>query len=112
MSKESEHRHEKERLTLGQTVGAKATRKLRAQRKSMSGIWFGLGMMGVIGWSVVIPTLLCVALGIWLDNHHPGKHSWTLMLLVIGLAIGCFTAWHWVLKEGKEIHDNQENNHE
>ena len=45
-------------------------------------------MMGLIGWSVVVPTLLGAALGIWLDNRHPGTHSWTLMLLVIGLAYG------------------------
>jgi predicted F0F1-ATPase subunit len=38
------------------------------------GVWFGLGMMGLIGWSVVVPTLLGAALGIWLDAHHPGKH--------------------------------------
>ena len=42
-------------------------------------------MMGLIGWSVVVPTLLGAALGIWLDKHHPGKHSWTLALLVAGL---------------------------
>jgi ATP synthase protein I len=42
---------------------------------------------------VVVPTLLGTALGIWLDNHNPGTHSWTLMLLVIGLVIGCLNAW-------------------
>jgi hypothetical protein len=45
-------------------------------------------MMGLIGWSVAIPTLLGAALGVWLDKRHPGSHSWTLMLPVIGLAIG------------------------
>ena len=29
-------------------------------------------MMGLIGWSVAVPTLLGAALGIWLDKHHPG----------------------------------------
>ena len=42
-------------------------------------------MMGLIGWSVVVPTLLGAALGIWLDERHPGAHSWTLALLVAGL---------------------------
>ena len=73
-------------------------------------VWFGLGMMGLIGWSVAIPTLLGAAFGIWLDNRHPGSHSWTLMLLVIGLVIGCVNAWHWVGKEDKEIREEQENN--
>ena len=66
-------------------------------------------MMGLIGWSVVVPTLVGAALGIWLDKHHPGEHSWTLMLLVAGLVIGCFNAWHWVAKENKEIRGQEDN---
>ncbi|MEI9896708.1 MAG: AtpZ/AtpI family protein [Chthoniobacter sp.] len=92
-------------------VGAKAARKIRA-RKSTQGVWFGLGMMGLIGWSVVVPTLLGAALGMWLDKHHPGAHSWTLALLVAGLSLGCFNAWHWVAKEEKAIREQQEDHHE
>ena len=92
-------------------VGMKATRKLKA-RKSTQGVWFGLGMMGLIGWSVVVPTLLGAALGIWLDKHHPGKHPWTLALLVAGLAIGCLNAWHWVAKEDKAMREDQEDDDE
>jgi ATP synthase protein I len=93
----------KPKQSLSQEVGAKAARKLKARRNSGQGVWFGLGMMGLIGWSVVIPTLLGAALGIWLDSHCPGKHPWTLALLVAGLAIGCLNAWHWVAKEDKEM---------
>ena len=70
-------------------IGVKAARKLRAMRNPGPAAWFGLGMMGLIGWSVTVPTLLGAALGIWLDSHHPGRHPWTLALLVAGLAIGC-----------------------
>ena len=93
-------------------VGVKATRKLKARRNNASGVWFGLGMMGLIGWSVVVPTLLGAALGLWLDQRYPGGHSWTLALLVAGLVIGCFNAWHWVEKEDKAMHDEQDNNNE
>ena len=93
-------------------VGAEAARKLKAERNPNKGVWFGLGMMGLIGWSVVVPTLLGAALGIWLDNRHPGKHSWTLTLLVVGLVIGCVNAWHWVDKEDKEMQKDQENHDE
>ena len=97
---------------LGQEVGAKAARKLRARRHVTRTVWFGLGMMGLIGWSVVVPTLLGAALGVWLDKHHAGTHSWTLMLLVIGLGLGCLNAWHWVAKEEKEMREEQEDNDE
>ena len=92
------------RQTLAAQIGAKAARKLKA-RNSTQGVWFGLGMMGLIGWSVVVPTLLGAALGLWLDKHHAGEHSWTLALLVAGLVIGCFNAWHWVAKEDEEMGD-------
>lgn len=87
-------------------VGGKAARKLKAQRKASQSIWFGFGMMGIIGWSVVVPTLLGAALGVWLDKRQPGRHSWTLMLLAIGLVIGCVNAWHWVSKEDREMRDD------
>jgi len=67
-----------------------------------------LGMMGLIGWSVVVPTLLGAALGQWLDKHHPGRHAWTLALLAAGLILGCLNAWHWVAKEDKAMRDDQE----
>jgi ATP synthase protein I len=94
--------------SLSEEVGAKAARKLRARRNSEQGVWFGLGMMGLIGWSVAIPTLLGAALGLWLDRHYPGTHPWTLALLVAGLAIGCFNAWHWVANEDKAMQEEQE----
>jgi len=95
-----------------QQVGEKAARKLNAQRHVTQTVWSGLGMMGLVGWSVAVPTLLGAALGIWLDKHYPGSHSWTLMLLAIGLGLGCFNAWHWVSREDREIHKQGENNHE
>ena len=98
----------KPKTSLSEEVGAKAARKLRARRHSAQGVWFGLGMMGLIGWSVAIPTLLGAALGLWLDQHYPGKHAWTLALLVAGLSIGCFNAWHWVANEDKAIREEQE----
>jgi ATP synthase protein I len=101
----------KNESTFAGQVGAKAARKLKA-RNSTQGVWFGLGMMGLIGWSVAVPTLLGAALGIWLDKHHPGKHAWTLALLVAGLAIGCLNAWHWVANEDKAMRDEQEDDHE
>jgi ATP synthase protein I len=92
-------------------VGAKAVRKIRA-RKSTQGVWFGFGMMGLVGWSVAVPTLLGTALGIWLDKYHPGEHPWTLSLLVVGLAVGCLNAWHWVAEEEKAMRNEKEGDDE
>jgi ATP synthase protein I len=94
-------------------VELKAPRKLRMQRDKSQGVWFGLGMSGLIGWSVAAPTLLGAMLGLWWDRHHPGVHSWTLMLLVIGLVVGCANAWHWLSQQEAAMQeDGKEDIHE
>ncbi|EGF24363.1 AtpZ/AtpI family protein [Rhodopirellula baltica] len=100
------------RSGFSQEVEAKAKRKLKAQRSAHQGVWFGLGMMGLIGWSIVVPTLLGAAIGLWLDRNHAASHSWTLTLLIAGLLIGCWSAWQWVAKEDKAMRDEQENDDE
>lgn len=97
---------------LARQVGTKAERKIKAQRNVNRTVWLGLGMMGLIGWSVVIPTLLGAVFGLWLDKNYPVNYSWTLTLLIIGLLIGCLNAWHWVAREHKEINKEQEDNDE
>ena len=110
MGDQSKNKSSRSKPTFSQEVGAKAARKIKARRNSTQGVWFGLGMMGLIGWSIVVPTLLGAALGVWLDSRHPGANSWTLMLLILGLVLGCLNAWHWVSKEDREMREEQENN--
>jgi ATP synthase protein I len=102
----------KDASTLAGRIGTKANRKLKARRNSSQGVWSGLGMMGLIGWSVAIPTLLGASLGMWLDSRFPGGRSWTLALMVAGLAIGCSNAWFWVSKEDKAMRDEPEDHDE
>ncbi len=86
-----------------QQVAAKAARKLRARAAGPQTVWFGLGMSGLIGWSVAVPTVLGAVLGLWWDRRHPGPHSWTLALLTAGLVLGCFNAWQWVSRQNRAI---------
>jgi ATP synthase protein I len=87
-------------------VGAQAARKLKARREGTKSVWFGLGMSGLVGWSVTVPTLIGAALGLWVDKHYPSTYSWTLMLLLMGLIIGCLNAWRWVASEYKEMQED------
>jgi len=112
VSEEAKEKRAADETAFIQQVGEKAARKLKAQRHVTQTVWSGLGMMGLVGWSVAVPTLLGAALGFWLDKHYPGGRSWTLMLLAIGLGLGCFNAWHWVAKEGREIREQEENKDE
>ncbi len=91
--------------TFSREVGAQAARKLKAQHQGTRSIWLGLGVSGVIGWSVTVPALVGIAIGVWADQNHPSRYSWTLMLLFTGLFIGCLNAWHWVDSEDKSMHE-------
>ena len=93
--------------SLSRQIAGKAQRKLRARRNKSPGVWFGLGMMGLVGWSIVVPTLLGASIGVWIDRHYPGEHSWTLALLVSGLTLGCFNAWHWIDRETRNQSDQE-----
>lgn len=88
-------------------VGMKETRKIKARREKGKGLWFGLGMMGAIGWSIAVPTLIGVAIGIWLDKILPGRISWTLTFLFVGLVSGCINAWYFIKKEQKSIAEEE-----
>lgn len=83
-------------------VGGKAVRKLKSRSTGQQSPWFGLGMFGLVGWSIVLPTLLGVFAGSWVDDQWPSQVSWTLTLMFIGLGLGCANAWLWIKKETSE----------
>ncbi len=90
---------------LEEAVASRVRQKAEAERQGDRGMWFGLGMFGLIGWSVSIPTLLGAAIGIWIDSRFDGPHSWTLMLLMLGVTIGCVNAWVWVSRETEDFQE-------
>lgn len=80
-------------------VDQRAKRKLHARRQHPRSAWFGLGMFGLVGWSVAVPALLGIALGVWIDKRWPSQVSWTLTFLMIGVGLGCLNAWYWIKHE-------------
>ncbi len=99
---------EETQAEFAEKIGSREAHKVSARENKSGGVWFGLGMMGMIGWSVAIPTLIGVAIGIWLDTRYPGQISWTITFLFAGLAVGCFNAWYWVERERKKINGYHE----
>jgi ATP synthase protein I len=92
--------------SLSERVGRKAGRRIRARRAAPRSVWFGMGMFGLVGWTVAVSTLLGVALGVWIDRTWPGRYSWTLTLLLAGLIGGLFNAWYWIQKESRDAGDD------
>ena len=95
----SKHNHRKLRAHFMQRITTRERRKLRARRQQDRSLWFGLGLLGLVGWSIVLPTLLGLAVGVWIDGQFPSRFSWTLMLMFAGLMLGCLNAWNWVARE-------------
>jgi ATP synthase protein I len=107
MNPKPDEKSETERTAFSRQIEVKAARKLKAQQTPLRSVWLGFGVTGVIGWSVAAPALLGALIGLWLDSRYPGGRSWTLMLLVAGLCLGCFQAWNWVAKEDKAMHTDR-----
>lgn len=87
---------------LADTVARKQARKQRARQEGERGLAHGFGMFGMVGWSVAVPTLLGIALGVWIDSRSQSGYSWTLMLMIAGLVVGGINAWYWVSKESED----------
>jgi len=104
-SNQKNGKKDKQEKDLPGTVGKKASRRIKARRDRDRSVWFGLGMFGMVGWTIAITTVIGVALGMWIDRTWPGPYSWTLTLLLIGLMIGILNAWYWVSKESRPDDD-------
>jgi ATP synthase protein I len=55
-----------------------------------------LGQIGVLGWTIVVPTLLAVALGRWLDHMFTTGIFFSAPLIIIGVSLGFWSAWKWM----------------
>jgi ATP synthase protein I len=79
-------------------VAQKESLRIKGLRHKDETVWFGLGMFGIVGWAVAIPTLIGIALGLWIDRTWPSQYSWALMFLITGIVIGSINAGYWVRK--------------
>ncbi len=64
-----------------------------------------LGQIGILGWTIVLPILLCLALGHWLDRIAGTRVLFAAPLVMIGAAIGLWSAWRWMHRQQRRDHD-------
>ena len=58
-----------------------------------------LSQIGVLGWIIVTPMLIGVFVGRWVDTKLGTGIFWTAPLLMLGVALGCWSAWKWMRSE-------------
>jgi len=92
-------RHDRE---MGELVAGDMARRRRAIEAGDRTIWDGLSLFGIVGWSVSIPTLIGIAVGLWLDSRFPNSIAWTITCMVAGVLLGSLNAWYWVTRESRK----------
>ncbi len=55
-----------------------------------------LAQVGVLGWIIVVPTLLGTFLGRWIDQRLHTGIFWTGPLMLAGVVLGSWSAWRWM----------------
>ena len=78
------------------SIRRRSARHERARREGEPSFGRYLAQVGVLGWTIVVPTLLGMFLGRWIDQRLGTGIFWTGPLLIVGLAIGCWAAWQWM----------------
>lgn len=64
-----------------------------------------LGQIGILGWTIVLPILVFLALGHWLDRIAGTRVLFSAPLLMIGAAVGMWCAWRWIHRQQRRDHD-------
>ncbi len=84
---------------LSGSVRRRRERRERWLREGERPMGRNLALIGALGWLVVVPTLAGLFAGHWLDDRAGGGLFWTAALLVVGVALGGWLAWHRIEQE-------------
>jgi ATP synthase protein I len=76
-------------------------RDLLAREEPEPSLGSRLGQIGILGWAIVIPALLGVVIGRWLDRRYGGGIFFTAPLLMLGAAFGLWSAWRWMHRQSR-----------
>ena len=87
---------EGERRDLLTAVRLRRERRRRRLREGEGSVARYLGQVGVLGWTIVLPALVGLFLGRWLDRRFASGIFWTAPLMLVGLGLGCWSAWKWM----------------
>lgn len=96
---EARRRVEVERAEFHRQVEAKKARARRAREEGDRTMKAGWGAFGVVGWSIVVPALIGVVAGMWIDSRIGGGIRYTLSFLTLGIVMGMVNVWNWMNKQ-------------
>ena len=71
----------------------------RWEEEGERSVWQNLAMFGALGWLIVIPTLIGLVVGRWLDQTFETGITLTAAGIFLGVCAGGFLAWQRMTKE-------------
>ncbi|HEV2675361.1 MAG TPA: AtpZ/AtpI family protein [Aliidongia sp.] len=77
-------------------VRLRGDRHRRWLREGEPSVAHRLAQIGVLGWIIVVPMLIGILVGRWLDQRFGTGLFWTAPLLLAGTALGGWSAWKWM----------------
>lgn len=81
------------RQVLKQAIERDAAR-IQRREKGNASFWRSIGILGAVGWPIVLLAAGGGLLGQWLDHRLGTSAGMTLGLVVIGALAGSAVAWH------------------
>ena len=69
------------------------------EREGDASFWSSVGMMGSIGWSIMVPLTAGVLFGRWLDGRLDSGHVFMFFCMLVGLGLGVFVAWRTISRK-------------
>ena len=83
-----------------------AHREARGRAQPEPSLGSRLGQIGILGWTIVLPTLAGLAIGRGLDRLFRSGVFFSAPLLMIGAAAGLWFAWKWMHRQERSPDDD------
>lgn len=81
---------------LGDAARRAASRDAMGARDPEPSLARRFGQIGVLGWMIVIPTLVLLVLGSWIDRLFGTGITFAAAMTMVGAALGLWLALRWM----------------
>lgn len=86
-------------------IGRDIRRRRRVRNRESPSPWMGLTYFGMVGWPVVLLTVIGTLVGAWLSRTAGGPFPWTLVGVLMGAFSGIAVAAYWLRREHRAMPD-------
>jgi ATP synthase protein I len=88
-----------EEETMATAARRRSERRRRWSREGEPSLTRYVGQIGVLGWIIVLPILLGLFIGRWLDHRLGTGIFWSAPSMLVGVVVGGYAAWKWMQRQ-------------